>query len=69
VPTADWPRIGGREELPSTADILASRAFRKAFRSRVAREIYLGLPPGCQVVSAASVAAVQDIDRVAGPAQ
>lgn len=45
-PQADWPRIGGKEELPSTADILASRAFRKAFKSNSAREIYLGASTG-----------------------
>jgi hypothetical protein len=45
-PQADWPRIGGKEELPSTADILASRAFRDAFRSRSEREIYLGASTG-----------------------
>ena len=45
-PQADWPRIGGMEELPSTADILASCAFRQAFRSRSAREIYLGASTG-----------------------
>jgi hypothetical protein len=45
-PQADWPRIGGKEGLPSTADILASRAFRKAFRSLAAREIYLGASTG-----------------------
>jgi hypothetical protein len=45
-PQPDWPRIGGREELPSTADILASRAFREGFRSRSAREIYLGASTG-----------------------
>ena len=45
-PQVDWPRIGGKEGLPSTADILASRAFREAFRSRSAREIYLGASTG-----------------------
>jgi hypothetical protein len=42
----DWPRIGGKEELPSTADILAGYAFRQAFTSRCAREIYLGASTG-----------------------
>jgi len=51
-PQADWPRTGGKEELPSTADILASRAFRKAFRSRFAREIYLGASTGLARLSA-----------------
>jgi hypothetical protein len=51
-PQADWPRIGGKEELPSTADILASRAFREAFRSRSAREIYLGASTGLARLSA-----------------
>jgi hypothetical protein len=45
-PQADWPRIGGKEELPSTAAILASRAFSEAFSSRYAREIYLGASTG-----------------------
>jgi len=45
-PQSDWPRIGGKEELPSTADILASRRFRKAFRSQAAREVYLGASTG-----------------------
>jgi len=51
-PQADWPRVGGKEELPSTADILASRAFRKAFKSRSAREIYLGASTGLARLSA-----------------
>jgi hypothetical protein len=51
-PQADWPRIGGKEELPSTADILASRAFRKAFRSSFAREIYLGASTGLAALAA-----------------
>jgi len=45
-PQADWPRICGKEELPSTADILASRPFRKAFRPLCAREIYVGASTG-----------------------
>lgn len=45
-PQANWPRIGGKEELPSTAGILASYAFRQAFASRSAREIYLGASTG-----------------------
>jgi hypothetical protein len=51
-PQADWPRIGGKEELPSTADIFASRAFREAFRSCSAREIYLGASTGLAGLSA-----------------
>ena len=51
-PQVDWPRIGGKEELPSTAAILASRAFRKAFASRRAREIYLGASTGLARLSA-----------------
>ena len=51
-PQVDWPRIGGKEELPSTADILVSRAFREAFRSHSAREIYLGASTGLARLSA-----------------
>ena len=51
-PQADWPRIGGKEELSPTADILASRAFREAFRSRFAREICLGASTGLARLSA-----------------
>jgi hypothetical protein len=51
-PQVDWPRIGGKEELPSTADILASRAFREAFRSRSVRELYIGASTGLARLSA-----------------
>jgi hypothetical protein len=51
-PQADWPRIGGKEELPSAGDILARPAFREAFRSRSAREIYLGASTGLARLSA-----------------
>jgi len=45
VPT-NWPRVGGRENLPSTAELLGSAAFRDRYRPGEEREIYVAACSG-----------------------
>jgi hypothetical protein len=51
-PQPDWPRIGGKDALQSTSDILASGAFRETFQSNAAREVYVGACTGLARLSA-----------------
>ena len=45
-PQSDWPRIAGKADLPEMDHIFSSPAYLHLFRSKVAREVYVGACPG-----------------------